>query len=237
MSASDGKSEATIDIYLEIGEKKVIAGALEWPGWCRAGRDEAGALQALLDAGPRYAKIIGRTAGGVRPPDSPDAFKIAERLEGTATTDFGAPDIAPKRDSQPFDDDERKRSLALLEKIWRAFDQAVEGAEGKTLALGPRGGGRPLEKIARHVLESEQSYLRRLARSVKIAADEKLPAAFELLRDGVKEALAAAARGELPEHGPRGGALWLPRYYVRRSAWHLVDHIWEIEDRSAAAEN
>ena len=31
--------------------------------------------------------------------------------------------------------------------------------------------------------------------------------------------------------GPRGGSIWTPRYYVRRSTWHTLDHTWEIEDR------
>jgi hypothetical protein len=44
-------------------------------------------------------------------------------------------------------------------------------------------------------------------------------------------ALAAGARGELPERGPRGGARWTPRSFVRRVAWHVLDHAWEIEDR------
>lgn len=26
---------------------------------------------------------------------------------------------------------------------------------------------------------------------------------------------------------------WQPAYAIRRSAWHAVDHAWEIEDRSA----
>lgn len=229
------QSSEKTEIYLEIGAKRTLAGALDWPGWCRSGRDEESALQALADAGPRYAKIVANSGEGFRAPDGPAGFTVVERLEGSATTDFGAPDIAPKRDAQPFDEDERARSLKLLEAIWRAFDAAQEEAEGKTLALGPRGGGRPLAKIAAHVLESEQSYLRRLARSVKLPKDAKTAEAFALLRNEIRAALAAAARGELPERGPRGGALWLPRYYVRRSAWHIVDHIWEIEDRSAAA--
>ena len=40
-----------------------------------------------------------------------------------------------------------------------------------------------------------------------------------------------AASGEMPERGPRGGVLWKPRYFVRRAAWHALDHAWEIEDR------
>jgi hypothetical protein len=26
---------------------------------------------------------------------------------------------------------------------------------------------------------------------------------------------------------------WTPRYFVRRAAWHALDHAWEIEDRSS----
>ena len=40
-----------------------------------------------------------------------------------------------------------------------------------------------------------------------------------------------ATQGEIAEYGPRGGKRWSPRYFVRREAWHVLDHIWEIEDR------
>jgi hypothetical protein len=30
----------------------------------------------------------------------------------------------------------------------------------------------------------------------------------------------------------RGGSRWSPRYAIRRSAWHSLDHAWEILDRS-----
>jgi len=36
-----------IDAYLEIGKKRTFAGAMDWPGWCRSGRDEASALEAM----------------------------------------------------------------------------------------------------------------------------------------------------------------------------------------------
>ncbi|OGN77318.1 MAG: hypothetical protein A3G84_05400 [Chloroflexi bacterium RIFCSPLOWO2_12_FULL_71_12] len=44
-----------IPIYLERGEKRTFAGAIEWPGWCRSGKDESSAVQVLLESGPRYA--------------------------------------------------------------------------------------------------------------------------------------------------------------------------------------
>src|SRR5260370_8581235 len=42
-------------VYLEIGEKRVFASALDWPGWTRSARDEQGALEALAAYAPRYA--------------------------------------------------------------------------------------------------------------------------------------------------------------------------------------
>ncbi len=52
-------------------------------------------------------------------------------------------------------------------------------------------------------------------------------------RRAILEALGAAARGEVPPRGPRGGARCAPRSFVRRVAWHVLDHAWEIEDRLA----
>jgi hypothetical protein len=45
------------------------------------------------------------------------------------------------------------------------------------------------------------------------------------------QALDAAARCETQERGPRGGVIWSPRYGVRRVAWHVLNHLWEIDDR------
>ena len=57
----------------------------------------------------------------------------------------------------------------------------------------------------------------------------------EEVRTAVQEALTRAVQDGLPEAGPRGGAIWPPRYFVRRTAWHALDHAWEIEDRSGTA--
>jgi hypothetical protein len=51
-------------------------------------------------------------------------------------------------------------------------------------------------------------------------------------RQAILDALAASARGEMAPRGPRGGLRWTPRYFVRRVAWHVLDHAWEVEDRA-----
>jgi hypothetical protein len=223
--------QAKTEVYLEVGRKKIFAGALDWPGWCRSGRDEEAALAALVAYGPRYAKIFARTAIDFVAPDDPAAFVVVDRLAGTSTTDFGAPDVAPTRDTEPFDETERERSEAILAAIWRAFDRAVNAAEGKELRKGPRGGGRDSDGVVRHVLGADAAYVRRLAQ--KFSQDDEAPLDDELrrTREAIRAALGAAVRGEIPSTGPRGGALWTPRYFVRRVAWHTVDHLWEIEDR------
>ncbi len=222
---------APTEVYLELGQKKVFAGALDWPGWCRSRRDEEAALASLIAYGSRYAEIVSRTPIDFVPPDDPAAFTVVERLTGNSTTDFGAPDVAPSRDAEPFDEASRERSEAILAAIWQAFDQAVRAAEGKELRKGPRGGGRDPDGIVRHVLGADAAYLRRVGQ--KFSQDEGAPLDDELrrTREAIRTALAAGARGEIPLQGPRGGTLWTPHYFVRRVAWHTIDHLWEIEDR------
>jgi hypothetical protein len=219
-----------IEAYLEIGHKRTFAGALEWPGWCRSGRDETAALEALAAYGPRYATALKRTRLGFTPPDSAEQLKVAERLEGDASTDFGAPGIAPRHDSDKVSEAELERLTTVLRACWRTFDAAVEAAKGKQLQSGPRGGGRDVGKIVEHVLGAEGGYLSRLAWKVESGpANEQL----QRIRKAVIDALTAAAHGEVPEQGPRGGKIWTPRYFTRRVAWHVLDHAWEIEDRTS----
>lgn len=221
----------TIEVYLEIGKKRTFASAIDWPGWCRSGRDEGSALQALFDYGPRYAKVLYTAQIAFQAPADVSMFAVIERLEGNTTTDFGAPDIAPSSDMKPVDQAELQRFQTLLETYWQAFDAAVRRASGKKLRKGPRGGGRDLEGIVQHVLGADASYLRRLAWKFKKGEGENLSEKLSQSRQAVLNALAAAVRGEVPERGPRGGVIWTPRYFVRRVAWHVLDHLWEIEDR------
>jgi hypothetical protein len=220
-----------INVYLEIGQKRTFAGAIDWPGWCRVGRDEASALQTLFDYGPRYARVLHAAPIEFQTPAAVSEFAVVERLEGNSTTDFGAPDLAPSSDTKPVDDAELERLQRLLQACWQAFDMAVQTVSGKELRKGPRGGGRDLKGIVRHVLGAEASYLARLTWKVKQGEAEDLSEELGRTRQAVLNGLAAAARGEIPEHGPRGGVIWTPRYFARRVAWHVLDHVWEIEDR------
>ena len=102
---------------------------------------------------------------------------------------------------------------------------------GKELRKGPRGGGRDVEGITRHVLNADAGYLSRLAWKLEPSEGADLSEELDRTRQAVLDALAASAHGDVSERGPRGGARWTPRYFVRRVAWHVLDHAWEIEDR------
>ena len=100
-------------------------------------------------------------------------------------------------------------------------------AKGKTLTTGPRGGGRTLAKLRDHHVEAEHAYLRQLGGSIPTSASA------DAIRAGFLDALDARRRGDLPDTGPRGGKRWTVRQAIRRSAWHALDHAWEIEDRTS----
>ena len=61
-----------------------------------------------------------------------------------------------------------------------------------------------------------------------------VPAARDQLaavRAAALETLDAVVHGR-PIAEPRNTKRpWHPRYFIRRSAWHALDHAWEIEDR------
>jgi hypothetical protein len=219
-----------VDVFVEIGKRRVFAGGVDWPGWCRSGRDENNALQSLVDYGPRYAQVLQRIDLEFQAPTAASDLIVVERHDGNASTDFGAPAIALDADQAALTGMAFERFQRLLMACWRAFDTAVQRAAGRELRKGPRGGGRDLDEIVDHVNEADQAYLRRLAWKAKHGGKDR---ADELsrTRQAIIAALQVAVDGELPAQGPRGGVIWPPRYFVRRVAWHVLDHAWEIEDR------
>ena len=223
---------STIAVYLEIVRRRTFAGAIEWPGWCRSGRDEAEALDALVRHGPRYAAALSPAGVSFEPPASGRDLLVVERLPGNSGTEFGAPSVPSATDDAPLDGAELDRQAAILGAAWTAFDAAAIRHAADELRKGPRGGGRDLGRIVAHVREADEAYLVQLgARPPKAGPD---PADMAELRRVALAALRARALG-LPVEGPsRASRPWAPRWYVRRAAWHAPDHAWEIGDRAIA---
>jgi hypothetical protein len=166
---------------------------------------------------------------GFEAPKSVDELKVRQRLKGDAATEMGSlTGDEPEFDSKPIEGKDHERLIKMLQACWSTLDREAKAAQGKELQKGARGGGRSRDAVLQHVLDAEGGYLRRLEYKRSKEAERDV----QLTRKAMLEALAASVRGEVPEYGPRGGKRWSGRYFVRREAWHVLDHAWEIEDRS-----
>jgi hypothetical protein len=225
-----GVASRRIAVCLEVTPKMSFASALDWPGWCRAGRDEDAALEALASYAERYAPVAEHA--GVSFP-SPVAFDVVERVPGGPTNAFAAPECR-----RPFPqmtaEAERvevapaaaRRLVGLVTAAWATFDE-VAAASPAELRKGPRGGGRDRDKLIDHVIGAETAYARKLGVKLK-----QQPAIDDIAAiEGQREAIAAVVGG--PSSGspvvPNG---WTTRYAARRIAWHVLEHAWEMQDRA-----
>ena len=199
-------------VYLEVGSKKVFACSVDWAGWCRAAKTEDAALEALAAYESRY-RVVADAADIRFPKTVAKSFDVVERITGNATTDFGAPGQVAELDRGELTKAKAQRLARLVAGSWKVFDDVVATAPNE-LRKGPRGGGRDTAKIVDHVTESEVGY----ARSIGL----KLAKASTRERRG---AITAAI-------GARASGNWPTSYAARRIAWHVLDHAWEIEDKS-----
>ena len=202
---------STTPIGLEIGSTWVFASAVDWPGWCRRGKGEGAAIAVLLEHADRYRRVAGPGFRAGRP-------EVVGRVDGNATTNFGAPGVRGPWDDERLDAAEVARHVGLLRSSWEAFDQATAAAP-TVLPKGPRGGGRDRDDMVEHVREAERSYARR----VGVRVPPRTP--WTEQRDKIAAAL-------MEERGDPATKAWPARYFIRRSAWHVLDHAWEMEDKS-----
>ena len=211
-----------IAVAVEVTPKKAFASALDWPGWCRPGRDADAALAALADYADRFAAVAA-TAGLTFPKRL--SFDVVEQVPGGATTAFGAPEITAEAERLPVTAAAANRIASLVTAAWSVFDAVVAESPAE-LRKGPRGGGRDRDKMIDHVLASEVSYVRKLGIKHRLIAINDYSAIVGL-RKTIFDALAAESDGTPPVVGG-----WPPRYAARRIAWHVLDHAWEMQDRS-----
>jgi hypothetical protein len=210
------------EVYLELGKTKIVACSLAWPGWCRFGKTEDEALQALLDSTPRYRVIAERGGVDFEPGDP----VVVERVAGDATTDWGAPSIVIATDTKPVDETQARRGVALLHASWAVMDEVIATSPAQ-LRKGPRGGGRERDKVASHVIDVERAYARKIGVQHKPFPLGDLTA-LAALREEIAAVLSKPSDGS-----PLVPGGWPTAYAIRRTTWHVIDHIWEIEDRRA----
>jgi hypothetical protein len=207
-------------------DKKVAAFTLDWPGWSRGAKNPAAALELLESYRARY-RPVAALAGLATEFDAAGPLDVVEDHVGVGSTDFWGISFAPSSFEQaPMDADEIDRKLALLEASWRYFDD-VAARVSSELRLGPRGGGRSRDEIVRHALGWERADL---AKRVGLVVDPVVPPT----PDGFgshRDEFVAALRTYNAEGRMVGGRNWTVALLLRHSAYHVLDHAWEMEDR------
>jgi hypothetical protein len=217
-------------VAVEVGPKgkKTVAVASDWPGLERGGKTEEHAVERMLAYVPRYAPVAER-AGLADAFARQDGHEIVTRYPGTGSTDFWGISFAfSDHDHLPVSTGELDRELALVRAAWDLFD-GVRARVSPVLRKGPRGGGRDRDQIIRHVLGVEADWASGIG--VTTTMEELLdPAGVERYRS----AYLAAIR----QHHADGlmAKKWPLRYLVRHTAYHTLDHTWEMEDKDLTGE-
>lgn len=219
-------------VMLEIGPKgkKVVAVAPDWPGLSRGAKTEEDALARLLAYVPRYAPVAER-AGMEVAFTSLTGMDVVERYPGTGSTDFWGISFAFSTfDRQPMSDEALERDLTLMRASWAYFDD-VRARVSPEMQRGPRGGGRDRDQIVRHTFAAQRDWAEKLRVRTPLEAlltDEGLSAHREAychaIRDYHSQGIVA---GKV--------AKWPLRYLIRHTAFHTLDHAWEMEDKDLSA--
>jgi hypothetical protein len=216
----------SIRVMVERGKKKrTVACAFDWSGWDRSAKTEEAALQVLESYRPRYAKVAA-LAGLADEFGAAGELAVVERLEGIGMTDYyGVSGRAAGPEQEQMTEEECERKVALLRAAWTYFDDVAARVSAE-LRKGPRGGGRERDEIIHHVNGNEiHEYGKKVG--VRSSLDAwRTPDELRAHRD----AMCAGIR-ETNARGAAAGSWWTVQFLIRRAAWHMLDHAWEMEDR------
>jgi hypothetical protein len=205
--------------------KKAAAFAVDWPGWSRGAKTPELALELLESYRDRY-RPIAVAAGMTKKFDAAGRrLDVVADEVGTGSTDFWGISFAPSGlEDEPMKKAELDRKLSLLQACWDFFDQ-VAARVSPEMQKGPRGGGRERDQIIRHVLRVERlDCANRLGLGLP---DDDEP--LDVLRDH-REPFVAAMRAYNAGEGDRMRKWNLP-FVIRHSAFHTMDHAWEMQDK------
>jgi len=211
--------------------KRAVAFSLDWPGWNRGAKTPEAALDALEAYRERY-RAVAALAGLAGEFDAAGPLEVVEDKIGTGSTDFWGISFTPSSTEQgPMAEVDLERGIALLEAAWAFFD-SVAARVSPVMRHGPRGGGRDRDRIIRHTIRTESEDF---AKQVGLRIPEEgalTPDALRAYRVAYVAAMRAYNAGEVP----RRMRSWTLPFLLRHSAFHTLDHAWEMEDKDLTAE-
>jgi hypothetical protein len=206
--------------------KRSVAFSLDWPGWSRGAKTPELALETLETYRRRYRPVAG-LAGMAREFDAAGALQIVEDRVGTGSTDFWGISFSPSSTEHgTLTEADLERKLTLLQACWAFFD-SVAARVSPEMRKGPRGGGRDRNRIVRHTIRTESEDF---AKQVGLRIPEEAalsPEGLRRHRESYLEAIRAYNAGEVE----RKMRSWTLPFLIRHSAFHTLDHAWEMEDK------
>lgn len=212
---------------LERGTKgrRVVVFAVDWPGWSRGAKTPEEGVEVLESYRERY-RPVAAAAGLQREFDAAGPLEVVEDRIGTGSTDFWGISFSPcSLEQEPMGDDELERKLALLRACWAFFDD-VAARVSPEMRKGPRGGGRDRDVIIRHTVRTESEDF---AKKVGLRVPERAalePKALRTYREDYLRAIRAYNAGEVKRMRS-----WNLPFLIRHSAFHTMDHAWEMQDK------
>ena len=213
-------------VTLEVGlkDKRVVAVAQDWPGLERGAKTGEAAIETLQSYVPRYMKVA-KLAGMDAEFAAITKVDVVEQYRGTGSTDFWGISFAfSSFDGQQMSSEDLERELTLMQACWTFFDE-VRGRVSAEMQKGSRGGGRDRDRIVRHVVGVEQDF----AKKVGVRTPEEAVVTDDDGLNRHREAYCTAIRTFHSEG--KTARSWPLRYLIRHSAYHTMDHAWEMEDK------
>ena len=212
--------------------KRSVTFTIDWPGWSRGARTAELALETLESYRERYRSIAG-LAGMAREFDAAGRLDIVEENSVRGRPTSGA---SPSRPPRPSRDRWARRSSSA--------GSPCSGPVGRSSTASGHGSRRRCVRaleaedatgtiIIRHTIRTESEDF---AKQVGL----RIPEGAALTPDGLRqhrEAYVAAMRAYNVGEIKRRMRSWTLPFLIRHSAFHTLDHAWEMEDKDLSAED
>jgi hypothetical protein len=224
----------TVRTVVERGPKgkKSVAFALDWPGWSRGAKTAEVALETLESYRERY-RPIAKIAGMAREFATAGPLEIVEDRVGPGSVDFwGISFSASATEHDPMSEEDLERGITLLRACWAFFDD-VAARVSPEMRKGPRGGGRDRDQIIAHTVRNESE---EFAKKVGVRIPERAAMTPDGLRQHRKDYVAGMRAYNAGEVQRRMRS-WTLAFLIRHSAFHTLDHAWEMQDKDLSGED
>ena len=212
--------------------KRSVAFSLDWPGWSRGAKSPELALETLESYRERY-RPVAALAGMARDFAAAGPLEVVEDRVGTGSTDFWGISFSPSSTEHgPMGEAELERGITLLQACWAFFD-GVAARVSPEMRKGPRGGGRDRDRIIRHTIRTESEDF---AKQVGLRIPEEAALSPDGLRKHREDYVTAMRAYNAGEVEKRMRSWTLP-FLIRHSAFHTLDHAWEMEDKDLSTQD